>query len=341
MERPLLAELHSASEFTSAQPPPTYHHQPGHDQVGSENDTSDLELYEHNNGTVDTDESSELPWIQKSYTPPDHPTDGSEYIVSPGPPSAPLRVHTPEIAFIYPPQDQSSESPRVVPLVPYQVTPTRTITQSFAARLRSWLTRDVTNSHPHPASAPPLPWSAVEPSKGPQNKFVYPALLSQVAEAFHTRIILEDRVKDGVTYKDTFNGSQAVDVLSLIIKTTDRNLALLVRRALDAQQYFHEVTYEHRLRDSTTGLYQFRQRNLFDAATQDSYSLPLIDDQIREGKGGSPAPTVADEAEHWLPTSVFTLLSDCYSPTCSRDQQCYSVACPRRMEMLARARSKC
>ena len=32
------------------------------------------------------------------------------------------------------------------------------------------------------------------------------------------------------------------------------------------------------------------------------------------------------------PTGVFTLLADCYSPTCSRMYSCYSVTCPRRYE---------
>ena len=41
-----------------------------------------------------------------------------------------------------------------------------------------------------------------------------------------------------------------------------------------------------------------------------------------------------------LPTGVFTLLTDCYSPTCSRDQLCYSIACPRRLEQQARLNMK-
>lgn len=41
-----------------------------------------------------------------------------------------------------------------------------------------------------------------------------------------------------------------------------------------------------------------------------------------------------------LPSGVFTLLTDCYSPTCSRDQLCYSIACPRRLEQAARLNMK-
>jgi hypothetical protein len=69
---------------------------------------------------------------------------------------------------------------------------------------------------------------------------------------------LSDQVKDGLTYKDVFDGREAVDKIAYIIKTTDRNLALLLGRALDAQKFFHAVTYDHRLRDNANDLYQFR-----------------------------------------------------------------------------------
>lgn len=35
-----------------------------------------------------------------------------------------------------------------------------------------------------------------------------------------------------------------------------------------------------------------------------------------------------------LPNGVFTVLTDCYSPTCSRDSLCYSPSCPRRLEQV-------
>lgn len=41
-----------------------------------------------------------------------------------------------------------------------------------------------------------------------------------------------------------------------------------------------------------------------------------------------------------LPSGVFTLLTDCYSPTCSRDSLCYSIACPRRLEQQSRLNMK-
>lgn len=139
---------------------------------------------------------------------------------------------------------------------------------------------------------------------------VYPALLSRVAECFRRKIITGDRTKNELTYKNAFSGSEAVDVLSYIIRTTDRNLALLLGRALDAQKFFHDVTYEHRLRDSQSEMYQFRE-------------------------------SLMEEPEEKTPVNgVFVLLSECYSPTCTRDQLCYSIACPRRLEQVSRLNLK-
>jgi len=132
---------------------------------------------------------------------------------------------------------------------------------------------------------------------------VYPALLSKVAEAFQDRVQVADLEKNELHYANAFTGAEAVDLISYIIKTTDRNLALLLGRSLDAQKFFHDVTYAHRLRDSSNELYQFRETMI-----EDSTDI----------------------------NGVFTLLTECYSPTCTRDRLCYSIACPRRLEQQAR-----
>ncbi|KAL5531399.1 hypothetical protein ACEPAG_4276 [Sanghuangporus baumii] len=204
-------------------------------------------------------------------------------------------------------------------------------------------------------------------SQSRRTPIVYPALLSRVAEAFRERINLSERAKDGLAYKDAFDGREAVDKIAYIIKTTDRNLALLLGRALDAQKFFHDVTYDHRLRDSPYELYQFRtalpgpyvsgdvstvhgdldgriRSKPRDGATSNDGSVPSGDDTQTDDTSGSqiPAPNEssmsADEVP--LPSGVFTLLTDCYSPTCSRDQLCYSIACPRRLEQQARLNLK-
>jgi hypothetical protein len=218
---------------------------------------------------------------------------------------------------------------------------------------------------------------------------VYPALLSRVAEAFRDRIQIADQVKDGLTYKDAFDGREAVDKIAYIIKTTDRNLALLLGRALDAQKYFHAVTYDHRLRDNANDLYQFRTKlpSPFvsgdlspaeeDGAATKTAAEPLLNQGTVQAAASvltsqeSPTPSGESESglgdanstrtssptlvssvhmrprngsissdEVELPTGVFTLLTDCYSPTCSRDQLCYSIACPRRLEQQSRLNMK-
>lgn len=128
-------------------------------------------------------------------------------------------------------------------------------------------------------------------------------MLSLVAACLHSRISTSDHVKNELTYKNTFTGAEAVDVITYIIKTTDRNLALLLGRALDAQKFFHDVTYDTRLRDTQKEIYQFSEK---------------------------------ENAETVAVNGVFTLLSECYSPTCTRDTLCYSVACPRKLEQQAR-----
>lgn len=138
---------------------------------------------------------------------------------------------------------------------------------------------------------------------------VYPAMLSRVADVFREGMPLAEYQKNGLSYQNAFTGSKAVDLITHIIRTQDRNLALLLGRALDAQKFFHDVTYDHRLRDSSLEIYQFRE-----TMTEES-----------------PASDV---------NGVFTLLTECYSPTCTRDNLCYSIACPRRLEQQARLNLK-
>lgn len=138
---------------------------------------------------------------------------------------------------------------------------------------------------------------------------VYGALLSNVAQAFRERIAMTEKEKDGLVYKSAFSGYEAVELIAYIIRTSDRNLALLLGRSLDAQKFFHEVAYAHRLRDSQSEVYQFRE-------------------------------TLGDEVGGGEVNGVFTLLTECYSPTCNRDNLCYSIACPRRLEQQQRLNMK-
>ncbi|KAI0682496.1 CNH domain-containing protein [Cytidiella melzeri] len=239
----------------------------------------------------------------------------------------------------------------------------------------------------------PSSWRESAESNPPRRKkrapVVYPALLSRVGQALKDSVVLADQVKDGLTYKDAFNGREAVDKIASIIKTTDRNLALLLGRALDAQKFFHAVTYDHRLRDTVTDLYQFPTKlpspfvsgelgEYYGDGSPDAVEKapadPLMDGGaegeatvfVKQSPGGSAesglengqrdgSPSPPDSLrspagrprrgsissdEIPLPSGVFTLLTDCYSPTCSRDKLCYSIACPRRLEQQARLNMK-
>jgi len=136
--------------------------------------------------------------------------------------------------------------------------------------------------------------------------------------AFSERIPLSNKFKDGLEYKNVFTGSEAVELIAYIIKTQDLNLARLLGRALDAQKFFHDVTYAHRLRNSPNELYQFN-------------------DNMIEGTGAEAnvTPHIAEEVN-----GVFTLMTECYSPTCTPFRLCYSIACPRRLEQQARLNLK-
>lgn len=108
-------------------------------------------------------------------------------------------------------------------------------------------------------------------------------------------------------------------------------MAVLVGRALDHQKFFHNVNYEHRLRDSANELYQFKDLSIVNnnakrpkrklSADSDTIIIDHEDYDIKEEK-------------QELPNGVFTLLTDCYSSTCTRDSSCYSVLCPRRFNQV-------
>ncbi|AET38464.1 Rho family guanine nucleotide exchange factor ROM2 Ecym_2765 [Eremothecium cymbalariae DBVPG len=207
---------------------------------------------------------------------------------------------------------------------------------------------------------------------------VYPAMLSRVATRFKKVTQLGEHKKDGLLYRDAFTGQEAVDVLSSIIRTSDRNLALLLGRALDAQKLFHDVVYEHRLRDSPNEVYEFtgNSRIIGGAGSLDAAAAAASmyamdsggpDSMLLKGGGSLLSPSNTTSAMtmstiystnsgfsdmHFTATEnidpdtlhgvngVFTLLAECYSATCTRDQLCYSISCPRRLEQQARLNLK-
>lgn len=214
-----------------------------------------------------------------------------------------------------------------------------------------------------------------------------PALLSRVARAMEARLPVRERSKDGLSYKDAFDGSEAVDLLVRLIGldpsspqdyqereatkkgSSHRNLALLLGRTLEQNKLFHHVTYDLRLRDSGSELYQFRRRmpgsgrgehiprrglhhldglelgSMDEDADADEEDAdddfhpgsadPDVDVGVRGSRGGrehGQESFLDEEAENdaVAVVGVFTPLSKCYSPTCSDENICYSLSCPRR-----------
>ncbi|KAG9052240.1 RHO1 GDP-GTP exchange protein 2, partial [Serendipita sp. 407] len=244
--------------------------------------------------------------------------------------------------------------------------------------------------------------SATPTRRSRRAPLVYPALLSRVAEALLQRLPVGVRAKNGLSYGDAFDGQEAVDKICYIIKTTDRSLALLLGRALDAQKFFHDVTYEHRLRDNPAEIYQFRgnigsilstdasghrgmshmrgdsrsmsPNNSFSGSSHrpsvskssitDTYSSASSNSYLghpsanhqHDGTNSTVVPGSSAYNTHMhesiedqgvneleavdLPTGVFTMLTECYSSTCTRDHLCYSITCPRRMEQQHRMRNR-
>ncbi|KAL3232591.1 RHO1 GDP-GTP exchange protein 2 [Nakaseomyces bracarensis] len=207
-------------------------------------------------------------------------------------------------------------------------------------------------------------------TKRPQ---VYPALLSRVASKFRQTIQLGEYKKDGLLYRDAFTGQQAVDVICALVRTSDRNLALLLGRSLDAQKLFHDVVYEHRLRDSPYEVYEFTDNSRYlGKSAHDTPSttannslvgishsntrttLPYSISEIASSESTTSLNSAymghsalqATSRPHAVPTAsnsingVFTLLAECYSPTCTRNALCYSISCPRRLEQQARLNLK-
>ena len=85
-----------------------------------------------------------------------------------------------------------------------------------------------------------------------------------------------------------------VNPIASIIKTIDRNLALLLGRALDAQKFFYSVTYDHQFRDSSSELYQFRPK-LTPFVSRELVAAPDAHHANGDDEGKSPDHENKDE----------------------------------------------
>lgn len=106
---------------------------------------------------------------------------------------------------------------------------------------------------------------------------------------------------------------------------------------MDDQKFFHDVNYEHRLRDSVHELYKFREHQVVKKPSikrklsADSDTVAMDTDIA---SSGGTSPPVDKEEDDDMPNGVFTLLTDCYSSTCTIENTCYSVLCPRRFNQV-------
>ncbi|KAJ1796854.1 RHO1 GDP-GTP exchange protein 2 [Coemansia sp. RSA 2399] len=177
-------------------------------------------------------------------------------------------------------------------------------------------------------------------------KPVYPAMLSLVAKSFCEIIsqVLQTRERNGLEHPQCFTGRDAVDAVYAIIKAADRNLAIVVGRALEQQQLFHDVDYEKRLRDDPNELYAFDDELMHALMRQSEEAASAVEGEEEEDDEADEESTLNQDSSRQSRTSlsaqvaapgpvingIFVMLTDCYSPTCSSSQPCYSVTCPRQ-----------
>ncbi|KAH9957981.1 Dbl-like domain-containing protein [Lactifluus volemus] len=147
------------------------------------------------------------------------------------------------------------------------------------------------------------------------DSFVNFSLLSNIAVWLRDQVPRGTHVKGSIPYPRAFTGRDIVStlqsrivselLLNQGIETTNRAIAVQVARSLQQQLFFYEVEWGGGvLQDGVEDVYMF------------------LDDQ----EGPSDAPRDREE----LPTSVITVLTRCYAPSCSDISPCYSFACPRR-----------
>lgn len=281
------------------------------------------------------------------------------------------------------PSKQMTASGRIIPQkVDYSGTSSGTVDTPKKSRSLSTLTKRVASNSSLRSSADKSRYlststlgttNTLQTSPSMKKRYIYPAIISEVADAFLHEIKLGCHFKYGIEYRNSFSGSEAIDVICRITKIRDRNLAIILGRSLDSQGLFHDVTYEHRLRDNKAEVYlisdeflynnqneSFRRQNSVNSMAnhQDDYNMAVSSSSATLTQSGysyglATTPSAngfvdnrmivvnqsATRVNHnSLPISgVFALLTECYSPTCTRDKVCYSVSCPRRFEQKMRA----
>ncbi|KAG5637846.1 hypothetical protein H0H81_002983 [Sphagnurus paluster] len=145
------------------------------------------------------------------------------------------------------------------------------------------------------------------------DRFVNFSLLSHLAVKLRDNVPKGEHVKGSIPYPLAFTGKDIVSTIHTNISRelvenhgatpNDRRAALEIARSLQSQLMFYEVEWGSRvLQDGVEDVYMF----------------------IDEQEGNSDGPREA------LPTSVVTILTKCYSPSCGEVPECYAYSCPRK-----------
>ncbi|KAI9296940.1 CNH-domain-containing protein [Neoconidiobolus thromboides FSU 785] len=148
--------------------------------------------------------------------------------------------------------------------------------------------------------------------EGKEKKIINVQFVSEVLERFICNIPRALHTKNSLEYPSSFTGKDIVDTLSQILQTEDRKLCLSCGQCFEFHKLFHDVTFESSLKDSISEIYTFR-----DYLSSEPFDSSLIKDF---------------ETIYSTISGVFTNLTPCYSPTCSKSKLCYSPMCPRKVK---------
>ncbi|KAI9321866.1 CNH domain-containing protein [Dichotomocladium elegans] len=144
---------------------------------------------------------------------------------------------------------------------------------------------------------------------------IYCARLSVAAREFRQRMNLSDRVKNGIEYKNAFDGQEAVDTLMEITGTRQRDLAHKLGIALSDHRIFHDVNFESRLIDSVGEIYQYYDVHDIYAVDGSDSSIIVSAACSIDSEPRSASPQEEPQQEKQIPHGIFTPLTHCYSPT--------------------------
>lgn len=95
---------------------------------------------------------------------------------------------------------------------------------------------------------------------------------------------------------------------------------------MSLQRFFHDVSYETLLIDSSIYLYEFTNRTL--------YTLDMPQNGSDCWSESESVQDIELLSNNNMPTAILTDLTYCYVPTCMDVKPCYSPLCPKRIQQV-------